>query len=153
LFFGGVCKFMGIVTSRLHFIQLVFQYEIGTDTNQHQDEGKDCHPYGRQRGNPSSPIRGGFLLLLCFAFVKLSFYIADEPIPPWPTRVLSAIAGVLAFVCGYHGFDLVFDLRIRLASALNSPSPIPIGHEGACAGIEGAGFLLPQRGTHPPSIS
>ena len=109
--------------------------------------------YGRQRGNPSSPIRGGFLLLLCFAFVKLSFYIADEPIPPWPTRVLSAIAGVLAFVCGYHGFDLVFDLRIRLASALNSPSPIPIGHEGACAGIEGAGFLLPQRGTHPPSIS
>src|ERR1017187_871384 len=70
---------VGLGPPFVHFVKLVFQNKVRSNSNQHQHQGKECHPIGSDSGNPRRPIGGSLLFVLGCALMHLSFYIADRP--------------------------------------------------------------------------
>ncbi len=75
----GGSKIMRVCTPFVHFLQLVFQNKVRSDSHQNQNKRKESHPYSGVGGPPRRPILGCFVLVFGFSLLKLSFNVADRP--------------------------------------------------------------------------
>jgi peptidoglycan/LPS O-acetylase OafA/YrhL len=90
----------GLRSRMLHFTQL----EVANDS---QDDSEDSDSSRRPHGSPNRPLLGGFIFLLGFALMVLAFYIADEPRPPFVSKILTLVVGLCAILCIVQGVVLI----------------------------------------------
>jgi IS1 family transposase len=105
-------QIVGINTAVMHFLELAFQNQKGTDTNSNRHKSENGNPERGVSSNSRRPIHGGLFLLLGCALVYLAFYIADEPNPPHITRLSYWGIGACGFVCIFHGIASILGFSV-----------------------------------------
>jgi IS1 family transposase len=107
--FGQIVRVNAAV---MHFPELAFQNQEGTDTNRNRYKSENGYPKRGIGSNPSRPVHGWLFLLLGCALIYLAFRIADEPNPPVITRLCYWYVGACGFLCIFHGVASVLGFSV-----------------------------------------